>query len=56
MIVTAHFISTRRGSVYTVHLLVGGVGLHGVPVDQIWPVGVDEGAECLVRVILIKDL
>ena len=47
-------ISTRRGS--TVHLLVCVVGLHGVPVDQVWPVGVDQGAECLARVILIRDL
>ena len=39
-----------------VHLLVGVVSLHGVPVDQVWPVGVDQGAECLARVILIRDL
>ena len=36
-----------------VHLLVGVVGLHGVPVDEVWPVGVDQGAECLARVILM---
>ena len=38
-----------------VHLLVGVVGLHGVPVDEVWPVGVDQGAERLARVILIRD-
>ena len=37
----------------SVHLLVGVVGLHGVPVDEVWPVGVDQGAERLARVILI---
>ena len=29
------------------NLLVGIISLHGLPVDEVWPVGVDQGTEGL---------